>query len=130
MVDVGLVGGRCANRRPMKRALTLAVVLALYGASTQMALETDRGPDTVEMIAVAGGDFLMGSDAADSNPDERPAAHIMVTDFLIDRLEVTNRRYHACVEADACSPPLGPAYDDATKADHAVSLVSWQQARS
>jgi formylglycine-generating enzyme required for sulfatase activity len=84
----------------------------------------DRGPDHVEMVAIPGGEFLMGSDAPDSNADERPPARIMVNDFLIDRVEVTNRRYRMCVEADACSPPLGPAYDAAVRLDHPVALVS------
>jgi len=113
----------------MKGALALVIVLVLSGAPSPGGSEIDRGPDHGEMLAVPGGEFLMGSDAADSNADERPAARIMVNDFLIDRVEVTNRRYRTCVEAGACSVPLGPPYDAATKLDHPVGLVSWQQAR-
>jgi formylglycine-generating enzyme required for sulfatase activity len=113
----------------MKGVLALVIVLTLSGGST-VSPQTAGGPDPVEMVAVAGGEFLMGSDAPDSNADERPSARIMVSDFLIDRVEVTNRRYRTCAEAGACSPPLGPAYGDATKLDHPVSLVSWRQARA
>jgi eukaryotic-like serine/threonine-protein kinase len=88
----------------------------------------DRGPDHVEMVPIPGGEFLMGSDAPDSHADERPPARIMVNDFLIDHVEVTNRRYRMCVEADVCSPPLGPAYDAVVRLDHPVALVSWRQA--
>jgi hypothetical protein len=94
--------GDDARRNGMKRVLTLAMGLTLVGVPILAAVQTDRGSDAVEMIAIAGGHFLMGSDAADSNADERPAAPIMVTDFLIDRVEVTNRRYRVCVEAGAC----------------------------
>jgi formylglycine-generating enzyme required for sulfatase activity len=86
------------------------------------------GPDPVEMASVPAGDFLMGSDDAAAPADERPAARIPVADFWIDRVEVTNARYGVCVDAGACTPPVGPAFADATRADHPVSLVSWAQA--
>jgi formylglycine-generating enzyme required for sulfatase activity len=86
------------------------------------------GCDPVEMVAVPGGDFLMGSDDPEADADERPAKRIRVEAFWIDRVEVTNARYAACVEAGACSLPAGAAVNDATKADHPVSIVSWAQA--
>jgi formylglycine-generating enzyme required for sulfatase activity len=86
------------------------------------------GCDPVEMVAVPGGDFLMGSDDPEADADERPAKRIRVEAFLIDRVEVTNARYGACVEAGACSLSAGAAVNDATKSDHPVSIVSWVQA--
>ena len=65
--------------------------------------------DPVEMVAVPGGDFLMGSDDPEADADERPAKRIRVEAFWIDRVEVTNARYGACVEAGACSLPAGAA---------------------
>jgi formylglycine-generating enzyme required for sulfatase activity len=82
--------------------------------------------DPVEMVAVPAGEFQMGSE--DGPSDERPAARVHLAAFWIDRTEVTNGRYAACVEAGACTPPVGPAFADATRADHPVSLVSWTQA--
>ena len=84
--------------------------------------------DAVEMVAVPGGEFLMGSDADDADPDERPATRIEVGAFWIDRVEVTNARYGRCVETGACSLPVGPAFTQPSRAEHPVTIVSWAQA--
>jgi formylglycine-generating enzyme required for sulfatase activity len=70
----------------------------------------------------------MGSDDPDADADERPPARVRVEAFWIDHVEVTNARYDACVQAGACTLPAGPAFGDATKADHPVTIVSWAQA--
>src|SRR5262245_37846980 len=111
-----------------RAALAVVLIVMLSDVSSPGSGQMDREPDHVEMVHIPGGEFLMGSDAADSNADERPAARILVKAFLIDRVEVTNRRYRECVEADACSPPLGPSYDAAVRLDQPVALVSWRQA--
>jgi formylglycine-generating enzyme required for sulfatase activity len=80
------------------------------------------------MVAVPAGVFLMGSDAVDADPDERPPTRLALGAFWIDRVEVTNARYARCVEAAACTPPVGAAFGDASKADHPVTIVSWAQA--
>ena len=80
------------------------------------------------MLAVPAGLFLMGSEDPEADADEGPVARIRVEAFWIDRVEVTNARYAACVEAGACSPPLGPSFRQASQADHPVSIVSWAQA--
>jgi formylglycine-generating enzyme required for sulfatase activity len=80
------------------------------------------------MVFVPAGEFVMGSDDAEADADERPAARVALAAFRIDRVEVTNARYQACVDARACSPPAGAAINDATKADHPVTIVSWSQA--
>jgi formylglycine-generating enzyme required for sulfatase activity len=38
-------------------------------------------------------------------PDERPIHHVSGSAFLMDRYEVTNARYAACVQAGACAAP-------------------------
>ena len=86
------------------------------------------GRDPVEMAVVPAGDFLMGSDDPELDSDERTAARIYVEVFWIDREEVTNARYGFCVETGACSLPIGPAFGDATKANHPVTIVGWTQA--
>jgi hypothetical protein len=80
------------------------------------------------MSAVPAGEFLMGSDDPEADADERPAAPVHLDAFRIDRVEVTNARYGACVEAGACLLPAGAAFGAATKADHPVALVGWTQA--
>lgn len=50
-----------------------------------------------DMIALAGGEFWMGSD--DHYPEERPARRVHVDPFRIDRLPVTNRLFGEFVAA-------------------------------
>lgn len=47
--------------------------------------------ETTDMVDLAGGTFLMGSD--DFYPEERPVREITVAPFAIDRYPVTNRQY-------------------------------------
>jgi formylglycine-generating enzyme required for sulfatase activity len=51
------------------------------------------------MVWIPGGDFLMGCDAPDARPDERPAHRVRVDGFWMDATEVTNARFRAFVEA-------------------------------
>lgn len=80
------------------------------------------------MVLVPDGEFLMGSEDSDADPDERPAARLRVEGFWIDRGEVTRGRYESCVEAAACTRPAGPATYDASRSDDPVTIVSWAQA--
>jgi formylglycine-generating enzyme required for sulfatase activity len=50
-------------------------------------------PPPPGMVFVPPGEFLMGSDDAGADPDERPLRKVFVPAFYIDRFEVTNRRY-------------------------------------
>ncbi len=97
-----------------------------YGAT--VSAEGRGGRDAVAMRPVPPGPFLMGSDAADADPDERPATLLALAAFWIDSVEVTNARYGRCVEAGACTLPVGAAFNDASKAEHPVTIVSWAQA--
>ncbi len=86
------------------------------------------GSDDVEMVAVPAGEFRMGADDPEADGDERPALRVRLEAFWMDRVEVTNGRYRACVEAGACTAPVGAAFGQPSKAEHPVSLVSWSQA--
>jgi formylglycine-generating enzyme required for sulfatase activity len=54
-------------------------------------------PPKPDMIGIAGGTFLMGSDK--HYPEERPAHRVSVDGFWIDRTPVTNERFRKFVEA-------------------------------
>ena len=51
------------------------------------------------MVAIPGGVFMLGSDAEDAWPAERPAHLVKVDRFWIDETEVTNAQFRAFVEA-------------------------------
>lgn len=57
------------------------------------------------MLWVPGGVFTMGSDD-EGEQDERPAHPVAVAGFWLDRTEVTNAAYSACVQAGVCREPL------------------------
>jgi formylglycine-generating enzyme required for sulfatase activity len=56
-------------------------------------------------VDVLGGSFWMGSAANDGANDEHPQHQVSISGFQIDRYEVTNERYLACVNAKVCKPP-------------------------
>jgi formylglycine-generating enzyme required for sulfatase activity len=53
------------------------------------------------MALVPAGSFTMGADD-EGEQDERPAHKVTLDAFLLDRLEVTNGDYNACVKAGVC----------------------------
>jgi hypothetical protein len=81
------------------------------------------------MVRIIGGTFVMGSDPGEGEDDEMPEHTVSVPTFYIDRTEVTNDQYRACVQAGVCYEPLDmTAYNDPAKADHPVVFVTRTQA--
>ena len=64
--------------------------------------ERERAPD--DMLLVKGGTFTMGSESGGEG-DERPAHPVTVKSFWLDKTEVTQAAYDACVVAKACPAP-------------------------
>jgi formylglycine-generating enzyme required for sulfatase activity len=58
----------------------------------------------VEMVLVPAGDFTMGSNNGDT--DENPSHPVSLDAYYIDKFEVTNAQYKACVDAGNCVPPV------------------------
>ncbi len=87
------------------------------------------------LVSVPAGVFTMGSD--DGHPDEQPAHTVFLDAFFMDKYEVTNKLYSACVEAGACGLPhlnnsytrpsyfANPEYDN-----YPVVFVDWFQAKT
>ncbi len=76
--------GRCGRRAPQRGP-----------AGRRAAAETEG------MVALAGGEFLFGSDDEHAYPEdgEGPVRRVSVAPFLIDRHAVSNARFAAFVEA-------------------------------
>jgi formylglycine-generating enzyme required for sulfatase activity len=86
-------------------------------------------------VHVPAGSFLMGSEAGAA--DEKPVHRVTGSAFILDRYEVTNARYQACLRAGTCAAPSlsssnGRAhyFDDPAFADYPVIFVSWSQAQA
>jgi formylglycine-generating enzyme required for sulfatase activity/tetratricopeptide (TPR) repeat protein len=95
------------------------------------SLEPIRKNPNGDMVLIGGGEFILGSNV---NRDEPPQL-LQLPDFYIDRTEVTNALYRACVAAQACTPlqdarsHTHPDYANQSEYDaFPVINVSWQQA--
>lgn len=83
------------------------------------------------MVFAEGGAFLMGSDDKRSPANERPAHHVTVAPFWIDRTEVTVGAYRACVGRGVCPRPSRSSAActwDAGDPDLPISCVPWAAA--
>jgi formylglycine-generating enzyme required for sulfatase activity len=96
-------------------------------------------PDPTAQVLIPAGSFQMGCDAG--NPaefcfgDEQPLHSVTLSAYYIDKYEVTNARYQACVDAGECTPPIfttsftrAEYYGNPTYADYPVIYVDWFQA--
>lgn len=81
------------------------------------------------MVLVRAGSFLMGVNRSQPD-DEGPLHEVNINSYWIDRYEVTNAKYHQCVEAGACQEPKDLRfYNDPSFANHPVVYVTWYDAR-
>ncbi len=100
--------------------------------------------DGAEMVFVPAGVFLMGTPEDDpyAYQNEMPQHEVDLPAFWIDRTEVTNAQYAACVEDGACEPPQAfgmlkpnsmtrPSYYGNPQYDnYPVVYVTWQAANA
>jgi len=92
----------------------------------------------IAMVLVLAGDFSMGGSDISAEPDEKPVHTVNLNDYYIDKFEVTNAAYAACVEdAGACKLPLHK--DSFTRSkyygveeynDYPVVYVNWNMAKA
>ena len=81
-----------------------------------------------EMILVPSSSFLMGKDAG--NADENPVHLVKLDDYYIDKYEVSNADYKACVEDLKCSlPKTTTFYASILYRNHPIVFLSWDKAK-
>ena len=120
--------------QPAAATVTLTITPYITPTPTPYpAVITD--PTGVEMVLVPAGEFSMGSENGDS--DEKPVHTVYLDAFYIDKYEVTNARYAACVGAGACHPPKDTSsytrtsyYGNSEYADYPVIYVDWNMAKA
>ena len=84
-------------------------------------------PSGAEMVFVQSGVFLMGSDSG--NGDQTPAHIASISDFYIDKYEVTNTDYRLCVADLGCELPRNTRYYVLpSQQDHPVVFITWEMA--
>lgn len=109
------------------------VVIGLDGGAAEAA-----APIAPEgMILVPAGSFTMGADSG-GEQDEHPAHRVTLPAFWLDRTEVTNEAYQACVKAGQCKSNAihiasethaGPD-ENFTGPKQPVVGVSWDEAKN
>ncbi len=100
-----------------------ATALALP-ANAPRAAET-RGPrEEPGMVYVPAGPFIMGTERGEWN-DEAPRHLVELSAYWIDRTEVTNAAYDACVAARKCRPTQWRRDKVLGQANHPVAGPSW-----
>lgn len=93
--------------------------------------------DGMPQVYIPAGTFRMGGMDVRSGPDEMPAHEVILDDYWMDQLEVTNAMYGLCVRQGPCLPPqdlkssrrndyfLNPEFRD-----YPVVYVTWGQAKA
>jgi len=92
--------------------------------------------DTTGEVCVPAGDFWMGCNSVlDGNcgGDESSQHLVTLSEYAIDRTEVTAAEYKSCVTNGACTVPSTTGgtygtYDPAGKQGHPINYVNWDQA--
>ncbi|MFN3197358.1 MAG: formylglycine-generating enzyme family protein [Bradymonadia bacterium] len=124
-----------AGQQPPSDALVEPADAELEDAALPDAMLPDAEPiDPAALIAwvvLPGDGFTMGNTEAEV-PNERPLRFINVEPFEMSRTEVTVEQYAACVEANACDPPIadGELFNWGTEGreQHPINGVTWSQA--
>ncbi len=79
----------------LKAICACVVVLSLVGCKQRSEPETEaqviETPSGIEMIAISGGSFEMGS--KNGQPDEQPVHQVTIAPFWMDRYEVTQELF-------------------------------------
>jgi formylglycine-generating enzyme required for sulfatase activity len=117
VVDLSFAAGA-----PVAKSFNLAPI----GKNAQGFDEYRRERDEAIVIAIPGGEFLMGNKKTEREPLEH---RVEVSDFLIDKTEVTwaqFMRFAAATETPL--PPHEPYWG--IKPDHPVSFVTWEEAKA
>ncbi len=98
-----------------------------------------RPADTMRMVFIPTGEFLMGSKQGESGAydDEYPQHMVYLDAYWIDQIEVTNAQYSLCVMAGDCQRPSSTKsatrnsyYGNAKFANYPVIYVSWDDAQA
>ena len=104
------------------------VDLAPIGRNPQGHEEYWRVQDGAVVVRVSAGEFLMGSLEDEGEPRERPQHRVHVSEFLIDKTEVTWRQFRKYAESTGKPLPRAPAWG--TPDDYAASNILWAEANA
>lgn len=84
----------------------------------------------VEMVLVPEGEFIMGQD--DTNLEVGPSHIVYLDAYYIDKYEVTNSQYRACVDAGVCEAQEkgSNTFENPEFDSHPVVNINWDMAKA
>lgn len=101
------------------------------GAASGSGFDCKGDATPADTVAVPAGDFIMGCNAAVDAAcadDEKPMHTVTLRAFRIDKTEVTQAQYAACVADGACNAPS--CAWDCSKGDYPASCVVFDDAKA
>jgi len=86
--------------------------------------------DGMIQVLVPAGEFTMGVDAEKTEAVNTPRHKVFLRAFWMDRVEVTNSMYRACMNEGDCTPPVSHnlLYNNWIYRDHPIVYITWYQA--
>jgi len=131
LAELENASGQPEVQRPAAPAPDVAGTATLLSASPDLL--TITLPIHLELVQVPAGEFLMGSDPRvdkQAAGDEQPQHKLLLPEFFIGKVPVTNAQYASFVKAANRKAPTHWEKDvlPAGKAEHPVVNVSWQDA--
>lgn len=104
---------------------------------TEASIPTEiKDSKNVPMVLIPAGEFTMGSNES-GNAEAKPAHTVYLDAFYIDKYEVTNEMYDACVYAVECRKPRqggsvtrSTYYNNPVFANYPVIYVDWKMAKA
>lgn len=104
-------------------------VPTIFFMSLDVGTSAYRLADGAVLQFIPAGRFEMGTNDARRNEADRPRHLVMLTDYWLDRYEVTNDQYRICVEAGQCQPPRDQTYfNNPEYHNYPVTFVNYEQA--
>lgn len=110
----------------MKGPVASADGLRPLGRNPQGDEEFWRDKDGAIVVRIPGGEFQMGSPEGEGEPSERPRHSVRVSDFLMDKTEVTWGQYKRFVAASGHPPPKSPVWG--MPEAFPASSITWDEA--
>lgn len=99
------------------KVLNLTLLICLISALCDLPAEVNadslkkKRRDSVAMIIIPAGEFLMGSKQGEGRADERPQRKVSLDTYAIDIYEVTNKRYLNFIHTTGRKEPTNPYGD-------------------
>ncbi|RYZ02764.1 MAG: protein kinase [Myxococcales bacterium] len=133
-----------AHVEPEKAPPAAAPLPSAAAAASSSAAKAPSCPEG--MVLIPAGQFFMGSDSKDANPNQKPSHNVSLGGFCMDLYEVTAKQYRECSDVGKCrratpevewekiTPADKKVYSglctisSSEKSDHPINCIDWEMA--